>query len=48
MLADTDTATAIGRSTIAVHERAPRYLADHFILASDAAPRHLHLYDPLT
>ena len=48
MLADTDTVTAIGRSTIAAHERAPRYLADHFIPASDAAPRCLHLCDPLT
>ena len=31
-----------------LHDWAPRYLADHLIPASDAAPRRLHLYDPLT
>jgi len=28
---------------LCLHERAPRYHADHLIPASDAAPRRLHL-----
>ena len=33
---------------LCLHDRAPRYLADHLIPASDVVPRRLRLCDPLT